>query len=38
VSLSFTENGLVLPPATSTPTITETPEPTMTPTPGEADG
>jgi cytoskeleton protein RodZ len=37
VSLSFTENGLVLPPATSTPTITETPEPTMTPTPGETD-
>jgi cytoskeleton protein RodZ len=38
VSLSFTENGLVLPPATSTPTITETPEPTMTPTPGETNG
>ncbi|MBW6467134.1 MAG: DUF4115 domain-containing protein, partial [Brevefilum sp.] len=37
VSLSFTETGLVLPPATSTPTITATPEPTMTPTPGEVD-
>jgi len=37
VSLSFTDTGLVLPPATSTPTITETPEPTMTPTPGETD-
>jgi cytoskeleton protein RodZ len=34
VSLSFTDTGLVLPPPTSTPTITETPEPTMTPTPG----
>jgi len=37
VSLSFTDTGLVLPPATSTPTITETPEPSMTPTPGETD-
>jgi cytoskeleton protein RodZ len=37
VSLSFTDTGLVLPPATSTPTITKTPEPTMTPTPGETD-
>ena len=37
VSLSFTDTGLVLPPPTSTPTITETPEPTMTPTPGETD-
>ena len=37
VSLSFTETGLVLPPATSTPTITETLESTMTPTPGETD-
>jgi cytoskeletal protein RodZ len=34
VSLSFTDTGLVLPPPTSTPTITETPEPTMTPTLG----
>ena len=37
VSLSFTDTGLVLPPATSTPTITKTPEPTMTPSPGETD-
>jgi cytoskeletal protein RodZ len=37
VSLSFTDTGLVLPPPTSTPTITETPEPTLTPTPGETD-
>jgi cytoskeleton protein RodZ len=37
VSLSFTETGLVLPPATSTPTITATPEPSMTPTPGGVD-
>ena len=37
VSLSFTDSGLVLPPPTSTPTITETPEPTLTPTPGETD-
>lgn len=38
-NLSFTENGLVLPPATATPTITETPEatPTPTPTPEELD-
>lgn len=31
--LSFTEDGLVLPPAISTPTITATPETTPTPTP-----
>lgn len=34
-NLSFTESGLVLPPSTSTPTITETP--VTTPTPGEID-
>jgi cytoskeletal protein RodZ len=31
--LSFTENGRVLPPPTSTPTVTPTPETTPTPTP-----
>lgn len=38
VVLSFTENGLVLPPPTSTPTITPTPETTPTPTPTATPG